>query len=163
MWEWLVENAWLFWLLAVIVLAAVELLTLDFLFLMMSAGALLAFALSWFTDNFVVQVVAFAISSVLLIFLVRPVALRRINRSTPETASNAARLVGLPCQVLDPVTSRSGLVRLEGDVWSARSVTGEQLRPGDDVFVHGIEGATALVAAYPAPAADGRPSPRPSF
>jgi membrane protein implicated in regulation of membrane protease activity len=163
MWEWLVDNAWLFWLLVVIVLAAVEMLTLDFLFLMMSAAALLAFGLSWITDDFVLQVVAFAIASVLLIFLVRPVALRRINRSTPGTVSNAARLVGLPCQVLAPVTARSGLVRLEGDTWSARSASGEQLPAGTDAYVHGIEGATVVVAPYPAPAADGRSAPRPSF
>lgn len=163
MWEWLVENAWVMWLIAVIGLAAIEMLTLDFLFLMMSAAALLAFAVSWVTDNFVLQVVTFALASVLLIFVVRPVALRRLNRSTPGTASNAARLIGLPCQVLDPVTGRSGLVRLEGDTWSARSVTGEPLFPGTDVFVHDIEGATVLVAPYPAPAADGGPAPRPSF
>ena len=163
MWEWLAENAWLFWLTAMIVLAAIEMLTLDFVFLMMSAAALLAFALSWLTGNFVVQVVAFALASVLLIFLVRPLALRRLNRSSPDTASNAARLIGLPCQVLDPVTAHSGLVRLEGDTWSARSVTGEQLPPGTDGYVHGIEGATVLVAPHPAPTVDGRPAPRPSF
>lgn len=163
MWEWLVENSWVLWLIVVIALAAVEMLTLDFLFLMMSAAALLAFGVSWVTDNFVLQVVTFALASVLLMFAVRPVALRRLNRSTPGTASNAARLIGLPCQVLDPVTGRSGLVRLEGDTWSARSVTGEQLPPGTDVFVHDIEGATVLVAPYPAPAADGGPAPRPSF
>ncbi|GGG68308.1 membrane protein [Kocuria dechangensis] len=163
MWEWLTDNAWLFWLVAVIVLAAVEMLTLDFLFLMMSAAALLAFGLSWITDNFVIQVVAFAVTSVLLIFLVRPVALRRLNRSTPETVSNVARLVGLPCQVLDPVTARSGLVRLEGDTWSARSLTGESLPTGTDVYVHRVEGATVVVAPHPAPATEGRGAPRPSF
>ena len=163
MWEWLVENSWVLWLIVVIALAAVEMLTLDFLFLMMSAAALLAFGVSWVTDNFVLQVVTFALASVLLIFAVRPVALRRLNRSTPGTASNAARLIGLPCQVLDPVTGRSGLVRLEGDTWSARSVTGEQLPVGSDVYVHEIEGATVLVAPHPAPTADGRPEPRPSF
>ena len=163
MWEWLADNAWVLWLIAVIGLAAIEMVTLDFLFLMMSAAALLAFGLSWVTDDIVVQVVAFALTSVLLIFVVRPIALRKLNRSTPETASNAARLIGLPCQVLDLVTARSGLVLLEGETWSARSVTGEQLPAGTDVFVHEIEGATVLVAPYPAPAADGRPSPRPSF
>lgn len=163
MWEWLADNAWVLWLIAVIGLAAIEMVTLDFLFLMMSAAAVLAFVLSWVTDDIVVQVVAFALTSVLLIFVVRPIALRRLNRSSPGTASNAARLIGLPCQVLDPVTGRSGLVLLEGDTWSARSVTGEQLPVGTDVFVHEIQGATVLVAPYPAPAADGRAAPRPSF
>lgn len=163
MWEWLAENAWLFWLVAAIALAAIEMLTLDFLFLMMSAAALLAFALSWVTDDFVIQVVVFALASVLLIFLVRPIALRRFNRSAPGTASNTERLIGLPCQVLDPVSASGGLVRLEGDTWSARSVTGEQLPVGTDVFVHEVEGATVLVAPHPAPTADGRPAPRPAF
>ena len=161
-WEWLAENSWLFWLLAMAVLVGIEMLTLDFLFLMMAAAAFLAFVLALFGVGVVLQVVVFSLTSVLLIFLVRPIALRRLNRSAPGTASNVERLVGLPCQVLEPVDARHGLVLLEGDTWTARSLAGEQLPAGTDAVVHAVEGATAVVAPYPVPTAGTRPAPRPS-
>ena len=40
MWDALVNNPWILWLIVMLVLAAIEMLTLDFLFLMMSLAAL---------------------------------------------------------------------------------------------------------------------------
>ncbi|RLZ02830.1 hypothetical protein CWC38_09060 [Kocuria tytonicola] len=147
MWDALVTNPWLFWLIVMLALAAVEMLTLDFLFLMMSLAALVTAGVSLVVENVTLQVVLFAVVSVLLIFLIRPVALRRLNRSTPSTRSNAERLIGLPCTVLEPVTQRSGLVRLEGDIWTARTADGATLPEGADVHVPRIDGATAVVGA----------------
>nr|WP_314315920.1 NfeD family protein [Kocuria rhizophila] len=146
MWDALVNNPWIFWLIIMLALAAIEMLTLDFLFLMMSLAALVTAGVSLVLDSFTVQVVLFAVVSVLLIFLIRPLALRRLNRSTPNTRSNTERLIGLPCTVLEPVSQRSGLVRLEGDVWTARCAAGAELSEGADAWVHRIDGATAVVA-----------------
>ena len=88
----------------------------------------------------------FALVSVLLIFLIRPIALRRLNRSTPTTRSNTDRLIGLRCMALEPVSQHSGLVRLEGDIWTARTATAAALPEGSTAYVHRIEGATAVVA-----------------
>jgi len=157
-WDALVNNPWIFWLIIMLALAAIEMLTLDFLFLMMSLAALVTAGVSLVVDSFTVQVVLFAVVSVLLIFVIRPIALRRLNRSTPTTRSNTDRLIGLPATVLEPVTQHSGLVRLEGDVWTARSSAGPALPEGREVFVHRIDGATAVVsdvAPAHAPGADG--------
>ncbi|RKQ36328.1 NfeD family protein [Kocuria tytonis] len=159
MWDALVDNPWIFWLIIMLALAAIEMLTLDFLFLMMSLAALLTAGISLVLDSFTVQVVLFAVVSVLLIFLIRPWALRRLNRSTPTTRSNAERLVGLPCTVLEPVTRHSGLVRLEGDVWTARAATEAELPEGSEAYVHRIDGATAVVSdtvPVPSETAEGR-------
>ncbi|RUP83151.1 MULTISPECIES: NfeD family protein [unclassified Kocuria] len=147
MWEPLVNNPWIFWLIVMLALAAIEMLTLDFLFLMMSLAALVTTVVSLVVDSFTLQVVLFAVVSVLLIFLIRPLALRRLNRSTPTTRSNAERLVELPCTVLEPVGRHSGLVRLEGDIWTARADTEPPLAEGSSVFVERIDGATAVVSA----------------
>lgn len=162
-WDALVHNPWILWLILMLVLAGVEMLTLDFLFLMMSLAALVAGVVSLFTGNFPLQVITFAAVSVLLIFLLRPLALRRINRSTPHTRSNAERLVGLTCTVLEPVGEHTGLVRLEGEIWTARTAGGTVLGTGARAYVQRIDGATAVVsdAAPAAPDLPGRPAPRP--
>lgn len=147
MWDALMTNPWILWLILMLVLAGIEMLTLDFLFLMMSAAALIAGVVSFFIGSFPLQVVIFAVASVLLIFVLRPVALNRLNRSTPQTRSNAERLVGLACTVLEPVGAHTGLVRLEGDVWTARTAGGPTLETGHTAYVHRIDGATAVVAA----------------
>ena len=78
-WDALVTNPWIFWLIIMLALAAIEMLTLDFLFLMMSLAALVTAGVSLVVDSFTVQVVLFAVVSVLLIFVIRPIALRRLN------------------------------------------------------------------------------------
>lgn len=163
MWVALVDHPWIVWLILVLVLAGVEMLTLDFLFLMMSLAALVAGAVSLLTGSFPLQVLTFAVVSVLLIFLLRPLALRRLNRSTPTTRSNAERLVGLACTVLEPVGEHTGLVRLEGDTWTARTLDGATLETGSRAYVHRIDGATAVVSdVVPiTPDFSGPPTPRP--
>ncbi|WP_431695659.1 NfeD family protein [Kocuria rhizophila] len=146
MWDALVNNPWIFWLIIMLALAAIEMLTLDFLFLMMSLAALVTAGMSLVLDSFALQVVLFAVVSVLLVFLIRPLALHRLNRSSSTTRSNTDRLIGLPCTVLEPVSRHSGLVRLEGDVWTARCAAGTELPEGVDAWVHRIDGATAVVA-----------------
>ena len=158
MWDALVTNPWLLWLIVMLALAAVEMLTLDFLFLMMSLAALVTAGVSLVLDDVTLQVVVFAVVSVLLIFLIRPLALRRLNRSTPSSRSNTERLIGQPCTVLEPVTGHSGLVRLEGDVWTARTADATPLPEGVDAHVHRIDGATAVVSAA-APSTPDTPAP----
>ncbi|MBD4564061.1 NfeD family protein, partial [Xanthomonas citri pv. citri] len=51
MWDALVTNPWIFWLIIMLALAAIEMLTLDFLFLMMSLAALVAAGVSLVVDS----------------------------------------------------------------------------------------------------------------
>lgn len=80
------------------------------------------------------------------LFLLRPVALRHMHRSTPGLRTGAARLVGADAVVLERVDPKNGRVKLDGEVWSARSYDGFSVfESGADVSVLHIDGATALV------------------
>ena len=82
------------------------------------------------------------------------IELVEISAPTPRASDSVA----FSATVLEPVTQHSGLVRLEGDVWTARSSAGAALPEGREVFVHRIDGATAVVsdvAPAHAPGADG--------
>ena len=54
-------------------------------------------------------------------------------------------LAGQPAQVTEMVTAAAGRVRIGGEVWSARSDSGEVFAPGEHVSVCRIDGATAVV------------------
>lgn len=135
----------LWWLLGAVVLGIIEIGTVDFVFLMLSGGALAGALASALGTGTLVQVGAFALVSFLLLVLARPVIKERIQASTREVATNVHALVGQQARVLTPVDRHDGRVSLDGQVWSARSR--EQTFPVDTlVRVEEIDGATAIVA-----------------
>ena len=135
---------WLIWLGTVLVAGVVEVLTVDFIFLMIGAGALAAALAAGLGAPFPLQVVVFAAATVLGLVTARP-PLKRWARSTPVHLTNAGALVGRDAVVLSPVTERSGEVRLAGEVWTARAGGSHPLEPGSSVVVVRIDGATAVV------------------
>lgn len=145
---WIAENPVAVWLIAAIVLGVIEMLSLDFFCLMLSVGCLAAMVVALAVDSWTIQVIVFAIVAILLIFLVRPIIVRRLHRNTPESLSNVDRLIGQRVDVLETVTENTGLVRLAGDHWSARIADRQgRLAPGQEGIVRSIDGATAVVSA----------------
>lgn len=148
--DWFLDHTWALWLGVFLVLVVVEMFSLEFFCLMMAGGAVAAAAASGLTDSIAVQVLVFAIVSVLLVLAVRPVMMRRLHRDTPETRNNVEALIGRSATVLEPVDGAAGLVRLAGDAWTARTEDCSRLPDGAPAVVLRIDGATAVVAAVPA-------------
>lgn len=145
MFDWLVQNTWILWLVLMLGLAAVETLTLDLFFLMLATGALAGLVGALAGTTFFIQVVIFCVVSLMMVLLVRPVALQHLKRGSAEKLSNIDRLIGEPALALEPVTGRSGTVKIGGDTWTARSADGSSLPAGSQVTVSRIDGATAVV------------------
>lgn len=157
--EWMLSYGWALWLVLFLGFAAVEALTLDLFFAMLSVGALAAMLASFFAAPVFLQVVVFALVSVLMIAVVRPLALRHLQNSTPDQLSNIDRLVGGPALTLEPVSELAGTVKIGGDTWTARSLDGSLLPAGTQVSVARIDGATAVVEAAGPSADAGKPGP----
>lgn len=156
--DWLIANGWVLWLVLFLGLAAVETLTLDLFFLMLSVGALGALVAALAGAGLVLQIVVFAVVSLLMILLVRPVAVRHLTRGSADQLNNIDRLVGAAALALEPVTAHSGTVKIGGDTWTARSSDGTALPAGTRLSVARIDGATAVVEPVgepPAAPADG--------
>ncbi|MCY1242083.1 hypothetical protein D9M72_550240 [compost metagenome] len=83
-----------------------------------------------------------------MVVFVRPVALKHLKKGPAEQRTNIDRLIGESALVMETVSTSSGLVKIGGDVWSARSENGV-LNAGQRVVVSAIEGATAVVAPQP--------------
>lgn len=134
------------WLVAGILLAAAEMLTGDFTLLMLGAAALATAGVSGLADtSLIVDAIVFGASSAVLIFLVRPMLLRRFA-TPPPTPTNVDALPGKTARVLEPVNEHTGQVKIGGEVWSARPLDpGEEYAEGETVYVMKIDGAHAVV------------------
>lgn len=137
------RMSWAIWLIIAIVFLILETFTVDFTFLMLAGGALVATGVAAGTDNLVIQIVVFALTSVLLVAFARPWAKKHINVKGPA-AGNVYGQVGKSAQTLTVVDQSAGRVKIGGDVWSARS-TGASIPQDTGVVVVEIDGAVAVV------------------
>jgi membrane protein implicated in regulation of membrane protease activity len=136
------------WIVIAITLAIAEMFTATLLLIMFSAGALAAAGAAALGAPMLAQVLVFAIVSALSIVAVRPI-IRRNQRPAVETGDapfGVEAIEGSTAMVLEEVDSEHGLVKIDGEMWSARSFDGtETYSPGQRVRVIKVRGATALV------------------
>lgn len=140
-------EMWLIWLVAAIALGVAETFTLTAALGVVGAAALVPAALAAFGLPLPVQLIAFAVAATFGVVLVRPVALEHMRRPQLERFGVDA-LVGKRAFVLREVSARDGLVRIDGEDWTARSFDDDTVIPeGAAVNVMRISGTTAYV--YP--------------
>lgn len=145
--EWLQENWWVIWLVAAGGLAVSEMLTLDLTLLMLAGGALAGGVTALLFPGLVlVQVVVAVVVALALLGLLRPKMLKRLDRG-PGYRSSMDKVVGSAGRTVGEVTASGGQVKINGEVWSARSYDGEPIAAEVDVEVFEIDGVTAMV--YP--------------
>ena len=146
MFDWIAEHAALTWLAAAVLLAVVELLSMDFVLLMFALGALAAAGATVLGAPLWLAVAVFVVVAVALLFVLRPALLHRLH-SGPTLATGFSNLVGKSALVLQPVDARDGRVRIGAEEWSARTMGAEAIDVGVEARVLSIEGATAIVTA----------------
>jgi len=132
------------WLAAGGGLLVAEMLTVDLLFASLAFSAFMAAGANLLGFDMAVQGLTFGIAAVISLFILRPVALKNLKKRTPMFATNVDALVGSSAIALSAITDRSGQIKLNGEIWSARSESGE-IAADSKVLVIAIEGATAVV------------------
>ncbi|MFC8668747.1 MULTISPECIES: NfeD family protein [Streptomyces] len=138
-------DAWVWWLIAAVGLGIPLVVTAMPEFGMLAVGAVAGAVTAGLGGGVVLQVVVFAVVSVALIAVVRPVAARHRSQR-PQLATGIDALKGKQAVVLERVDSSGGRIKLAGEVWSARALdTGRAYEVGQEVDVVEIEGATAIV------------------
>lgn len=136
----------MWWLAGALLLGVIEMLTLDFIFLMLAGGALAAVFAAMLGAPPGIQVVVFAVTSVLMLFAVRPHIKRWVKHTTPDILTNAQALIGAEGHTLLEVTEDGGRIKMRGEVWTARTaIPGDIIPPDTDVVVTQIDGAIAVV------------------
>jgi membrane protein implicated in regulation of membrane protease activity len=139
---------WVVWIIAAVVLAVGEMLTLSFFLAPFAAGALLAALVSAVGGGLIGSWVVFVITSLLLLLVVRPIA-RSHRRQPAQLRTGTAALIGGKGTVVERIANLEavGAVRLDnGEVWTARAYDDDNTYEiGERVEVAEIRGATALV------------------
>lgn len=145
----LIQYAWIVWLVVALICFIIEMVTLEFTFLMIglaSVGGLVSSitGLPWWA-----QVLIAAAVAILLLFLVRPKLLQRLHESGEVNLQGVEALIGMAGEVSRSFERGAGEVTLaNGDVWTARLSLAVQPRDpdvGERIVVTAIEGATAVV------------------
>lgn len=141
-------EMWLIWLVAAVVLGVAEIFTLTAALGVLGGAAVLPAVLAAFGVPPPVQVVAFAAAAVVGVVLVRPIALEHMRRPQLQRFGVDA-LIGKRAFVVRAVSDRDGLVRIDGEEWTARVSDEDTVIPEHTaVTVMRISGTTAYV--YPA-------------
>ncbi|GAB3601803.1 NfeD family protein [Microbacterium aureliae] len=147
----LTQYLWILWLSLAFVFVIIELLSLEFTFLMLAAGTLVGgLGVNLLGGPWWLQIGAAAALSALLLFTIRPLLLRALRRSSAAVPMNVDALYGMGGRVMTAFVDGAGSVKLDnGETWTARlAPDGPDAAPGvgDRVRVRAVRGATVEVS-----------------
>lgn len=140
---------WYIWLIAAIIFCAAEILYNGFFIIWFAIGSLAALITSFITPNLVIQTIVFLlISFILLITLTKRITQKLSNKDS--IATNINGLIGKKGIVIETIGKNNlepGLVKLDGETWSATSLNDEAIEKGTLVEVSDIKGVRLIVTA----------------
>ena len=134
---------WL-WLAAAVIFLIIEIGTPTLVFACFTVGSIGAAVSSTMTDSYLIQAAVFAVISIILIPLTRPLA-KKITKPSPQ-ATNVDAMIGRPGIVIkkiDPALD-VGQVRVDGQVWQANAE--EPIDEGTKIKVDSVIGARLHVS-----------------
>ena len=122
MMDYLIQNLWLFWTVITFVCLIMELASGDFYVTCFAIGALVGIVTALVGLPFWLQVVVWAVCSVLSIWFIRPHLIKAIRLGADERKSNADALIGQIGEVSERISLNGyGRVKLDGDDWKAEA------------------------------------------
>ena len=136
---------YIFWLGLAILFGIVEAATLGLTSIWFALGALAAMIAALCKAHLLVQIALFVIDSGVAVYLTRGLGDRLFNDKVQAT--NADRILGQRCQVLEDIDNAqaTGVVKVDGKIWTARSVSGKPIPAGTTVVIRAIEGVKVMV------------------
>ena len=137
-------SAWIVWLIIAGFFFILEIATEGFLVFWFGIGAVLSLGTSFFTDSLFVQVAVFVVSSIILILSTRKLT----DKIKPkEVITNVYTILGKKAIVSQEINNEKGQgqIKIDGDVWSAKSENDEKIEIGTPVEVLSIDGVKAIV------------------
>ena len=144
--EWLRDHAWESWLTLAVALAALELVSLDLIFVMLAGGALVGVITALLGGPVALQVILALVTALALVAVIRPSVVRRLH-SGADLKTGAEALIGKRATVLRELAyGTPGRVKIGGEEWTAEPYDeDDRIEVGETVDVVQIKGATAYV------------------
>lgn len=134
---------WL-WVGAAVVLGIGEMVTAGFFLLPFAIAAVVSAILALLGVNWIIQLVAFAVFSVLSLIFLRRFAKSEEDIMHPVGAKRYLNAKGTVIETVDPFTGE-GRVRVETEEWRATTDLEQTLEPGTPVIVVEVRGSRMVV------------------
>ena len=132
------------WLIIVIILGAIEAVTVGLTTIWFAAGALIAMIAAIFRVPLIGQILLFLISSSVLLYYTRPIAMKYLKIG--KTKTNINSYIGEKGIVLKKISPLStGQVKVRGQVWTAKSLNDEEIQEKERIVVVSVEGVKLVV------------------
>lgn len=137
---------WKIWLVLSGLFIIVEIINVSFFIFWFAIGSLIAMISSFFINNFVIQVAIFVISSTILLFATKPFVRKFIGKDS-SVKTNAYSIEGKVGKVtvdIEPIEGK-GQIKINGEVWSAKSENNDVIPKDTEVIIEKIDGVKAIV------------------
>ncbi|WP_195909139.1 NfeD family protein [Microlunatus sp. Gsoil 973] len=146
--DWLGDNPWALWLTLAVLLGVAEILSLDFVLIMIAVGAVAGAVVgAIFPELWWLQILVAAGVSVGMLAVARPTLMKRVHQ-LPGYRSSADKMVGSSGLATTDITTQSGEIKVDGQTWTARVYTPDTvITKGTEIEVYAIDGPIAVV--YP--------------
>ncbi len=134
------------WIAVIVIAVIVEAASVQLLSVWFALGGLVALILSIFNVSATIQIIVFAAVSAVSLILFWPLA-RKLNKKGFEK-TNADRYIGKEGIVVEAISNldAKGQVKVDNQIWTARSAGGEDIAEGAKITVERIEGVKLIVS-----------------
>lgn len=132
------------WTVLIIVFAVAEAFTLGLTSIWFALGAVVALLISLLKLPIYLQIAIFLVVTLLMLVYTRPVAQKYLRIGSSKT--NVTALLGETGIVLKRIdTYNLGQVKVKGQIWTAKSESGQDISRGDEVEIVAVEGVKLIV------------------
>ena len=131
------------WLIIAIALFAIEAITVNLTTIWFGFGTLIAMVTAALGGTTQLQIILFVVATVILLFFTRPIAIKYLKK----TSTNVDTLIGKQAIVTEKIDNLAGTgqVKIDGNVWTARSEGGFIIAEREVVEVISISGVKLIV------------------
>ena len=125
-------SLWQIWCIAGVIFCIIEIFTPAMFFLNLGFACFVAAISAALHFSLTIQVVVFAVFSVIFLLWLRPFLLKQKNSGEPETIE---MYIGKPAKVIEKITPQGGRIAIFGEEWQAKSLNEEVFEPGEEVKI----------------------------
>ena len=139
------EKMYIVWICAAVLFGIFESLTAQLVSVWFVIGAVAALVSSLVGAEFYVQIIVFIAVSVLMLLITRPLVKKKLIVKSEST--NADRCIGKTATVAEDIDNinATGQVKVDGQIWTARSINSSIIKKGTNVTVEKIDGVKLIV------------------
>ncbi len=146
--EYLAQHLWQMWAVVAVICLIMELMAGDFFIICFSIGSVFAAITAALGGGIYLQLLMFAIFTLISLFWVRPFAQRYLHKGEDQRVSNADALIDRQGRVIETVKADGfGRVQIDGDIWKAVTNEPQDIPEGKNVKVVGRESTIITVVS----------------